>query len=78
MKSLINGFIKGFKDYGYGINLIVNTVLLSLIYFLGIGTVNLVARLKGKHFLDMKKERKTYWKEVNRSQNTMEKYRRQF
>ena len=80
LKQIINGFKKGFKEFGYNISLIINSALLTIVYFLGVGLTSLFAKLVRKHFLDMKLSRikKTYWSELNLEKQPIEEYYRQF
>ncbi len=68
-------FVKPFTDK---VNLVVNTVLLSIVYFIGVGFTSVSAKLVGKKFLKLEKENtNSYWidKEQN---NSKESYFRQF
>ncbi|MGV8141797.1 MAG: hypothetical protein ACP5NW_05135 [Candidatus Woesearchaeota archaeon] len=72
-------FLKGFKDFGVIITTIVNSILLSITYILGVGITSIIARASGKRFLDVKKEKKkTYWKDYNLKKEDKDKYYRQF
>jgi hypothetical protein len=74
------GIGEGFKEFGQNITLIVNTLLLFLVYILGVGLTSLAAKLFRKHFLDKKvsKKQKTYWKTLNLKKKNIETYYRQF
>ncbi len=78
MKQFLKGFQKGLKDFGHGITAIVNSVLLSIVYFIGAGITSMVAKITGKHFLDMKKRRESYWSDLNLKKKPKEDYYRQF
>lgn len=56
----------------------INTVLLSIVYFLGIGFVSIIAKIFRKKFLDLTvdKAKKTYWNDVEKK--SLEDYYRQF
>ena len=59
-----NKFFIGLKD-GFGaipkfIANVVNFILLSIVYFLGVGPVSVISKLIGKHFLDIKKTGSTW------------------
>lgn len=45
---------------------LINSILLSCVYFLGIGMTAIFARIKGKKFLSIEKnsKKKTYWKKI--------------
>ncbi len=88
--SSLRTFLKGCKDgmrlFGQNIALIVNTLLLIVVYALGVGLTSLIAKMAGKHFLEMelKKDRKkkggqkSYWQDLNLKKRPMEEYYRQF
>lgn len=80
----INEFITGFKEgqklFGEHIGIIINSILLSLVYFLGVGITSIFARIFGKHFLELNIDKglPTYWSELNLTKKSMEEYYRQF
>ncbi len=80
IKLFFKGFKKGVNSFGCKISIIVNSVLLSVVYLIGVGVTSLIAKVSGKHFLDMKisKSRETYWSELNLRKKTREEYYRQF
>ena len=77
MKDFIAGFKSGFKQFGHNISLIVNSVLLSFVYFVGVGLTSIISKIMKKHFLDLKRK-KSYWLDWNLSKKDMEEYYRQF
>jgi hypothetical protein len=50
-----------------------NFLLLNLAYFLGIGISSIIAKLAGKHFLEMKTKR-TNWQKYTKSKNLKKMY----
>ena len=80
MKEFIRGFKEGQKKFGHDISLIVNTILLSLVYFIGFGLTSILGKLGGKNFLDLKinKKAQTYWEDLNLFKRPIEEYYRQF
>ena len=80
MKSaFLKGIKEGFKDFSNLIVLVVNTVLLSVVYFIGVGLTSIFAKIAKKSFLDIKKtERETYWKDLDLKDESIDKYYRQF
>lgn len=68
-------FVKPFTDK---VNLVVNTILLSIVYFIGVGFTSVCAKLVGKKFLKLEKENvNSYW--IEKEQNNSKKsYFRQF
>ena len=58
---------------------IVNFVLLSIVYFVGIRIVSVSAKLFRKHFLELKKQnKKSNWNEHRLEKEPLEKYYRMF
>lgn len=80
LKQFFRGFKKGVKNFGHSISIIINSVLLSLVYLIGVGITSIFAKLFGKHFLDTKisKKKETYWSDLNLKKRPIEKYYRQF
>ena len=79
IKTFAKGFVAGFKSFGLTFSNGVNYVLLSAVYFFGVGFTSLTAKLLRKNFLDMSPaKRKSQW--VDRKENTesLEDYYRQF
>ncbi|MBN1502063.1 hypothetical protein JW930_00840 [Candidatus Woesearchaeota archaeon] len=74
------GFKKGSKAFGENISIIVNSLLLFIVYLIGVGIVSVIAKLSNKRFLDYqeKKSRDTYWSGLNLTQKPIEEYYRQF
>ena len=78
-KQFFNGFKKGLEQFGGNIGLIVNSVLLSVVYFLAVGVTAFFAKLARKHFLETKLSKKgTYWAELNLKKKKTEEYYKQF
>ena len=80
IKKFFTGFKKGMKDFSENINIIINSVLLSIVYIIGVGITSLVAKIFRKHFLHTKisKNTKTYWSELNLKKKQLKDYYRQF
>jgi hypothetical protein len=58
---------------------IVNFILLSLVYFIGVGLTSIIAKVLGKSFLDLgKKNKKSYWVTKEESKKKLEEYYKQF
>ncbi|MEK6939951.1 MAG: hypothetical protein AABX31_04440 [Nanoarchaeota archaeon] len=68
------------KQCGEKITVFVNTMLLLLVYFIGVGLTSLLARLLKKSFLELKPSKKTssYWIDLNLQKQEREKYYKQF
>lgn len=72
LKSILEGIAKLMSD-------IVNFLLLSAVYFAGIGSVSIIMRLFGRHFLELKMQnKKSNWHEYKVTKQPLEKYYRTF
>jgi hypothetical protein len=80
IKIFLKGIKNGQKLFGESIANIVNSILLSFVYFIGVGITFISAKVLDKHFLDSKldKSRESYWEELNLNKEKIEKYYRQF
>ncbi len=82
--NIIRDFLKGFKEgsklFGDNVAVIINSFFLTIIYFIGIGLTSIFMKISGKNFLDieMSKEKKSYWEDLNLAKGEMEGYYRQF
>jgi len=73
------GFKKGMGNFGHNIALIINTILLTFVYLIGVGLTSIFAKIVGKHFLEIKLSKKdSYWSDLNLKKKPIEKYYRQF
>lgn len=73
-------FKKGFLSLNRFITKITNCILLSIVYFFGIGFTSIIAKIFKKHFLKLKKSKdtKTYWVNLDLKKKSIEEYYRQF
>lgn len=80
MMKLLKDIQEGQKKFGEDIAMVVNTLMLSVVYFFGVGLTSIAAKLFKKRFLNLKKDDNaiTYWKDINLSKKNMEEYYRQF
>ena len=79
IKQFVKGFKKGMGNFGMNITLIINTILLSFVYLIGVGLTSIIAKIFGKHFLETKLSKKsTYWSNLNLKKKKFEEYYRQF
>lgn len=80
IKEFLNEFKHGQKLFAETIAVLINSFLLTLVYFIGIGLTSITAKIFKKQFLDMKISRKcnTYWEDLNLTKKPMEDYYRQF
>lgn len=79
-KIIFQGIKEGQKRFFEDIAVIINSILLSIAYFMGIGFTYLVSRVFHKRFLDTKieKNKNSYWEELNLQLKLREEYYRQF
>ena len=80
IKQLLKGFKRGLGLFGENISTIVNTLLLFVVYLIGIGLTSIFAKITGKVFLEMKLSSKvdTYWLDLNQKVKSDDEYYRQF
>lgn len=72
------GFKRGMSDFSHGIAEIVNSTLLSVVYFLGVGITSVIGKIAGKSFLDTRKnteEKASYWESIDLKKPLKEFYR---
>jgi hypothetical protein len=78
-KQFFSGFLNGFKNFSHIIINIVNFILLSIVYFVGIGPTSVVAKIARKNFLDLKKKKTdSYYTKKDIKKEPIENYYRQF
>lgn len=79
MKDFFKGFKEGFKEFGHNINMLVNAVLLTLVYVIGVGSTSVFARLVGKRFLMTETaDEESYWEDLDPEKKPMDEHYRQF
>jgi len=80
LKQFLKGLKEGQKKFGENLAIIINTLILSVAYFIGIGISSIFAKIFGKQFLDIKidKKAKTYWTKLNLTKKSKKEYYRQF
>ena len=73
-------FKEGQKSFGDSIAALINAILLSLVYFIGVGGTSIIAKIFGKHFLELKinKQSQTYWQDLNLNKERLEESYKQF
>lgn len=77
--SFFKGLKDGMKEFGGNISNLVNSILLSIVYFIGIGLTSIVAKIFKKQFLDTKlSDKKSYWLDLNLKKKNIREYFRQF
>lgn len=79
-RKFLKGFGQGARNFGQNLGAIINTVLLLIVYIIGVGVTSIVAKLFRKRFLEtrLSKERKTYWSDLGLGKKQIESYYRQF
>ena len=79
LKFHFAAFKKGISKFGQNISTLVNFMLLSLVYLLGVGFTSILSKLLKKNFLDTKiSNKKTYWSKLDLKKESIEKHMRQF
>ena len=79
IRLFIKGYKKGLEDFGGNISNIVNSVLLLIVYIIGVGITSIVAKIFKKNFLEMKISKKeTYWNDIDLNKKSKEDYYKQF
>ena len=78
--SFVKGFKKGMNTFGQAIALLVNTILLTFVYIVGIGITAVIAKIVRKKFLTLKpsKNAKSYWSDLNLKKRPIKEHYRQF
>jgi len=74
----MRGIWSGVKNFMNDINLLLVSILLLVVYFLGVGLTSIFAIIFKKHFLDKNKNLKTYWSDLNLKEKPLEEYYEQF
>ncbi|MFH1770958.1 MAG: hypothetical protein ABH828_05390 [archaeon] len=79
-KLFIKGIQKGIEYFGHNISLIVSSVLLFIVYIVGIGITSIFAKIVSKHFLELKtsKKKKSYWVNLDLKKGEKDDYYRLF
>ena len=80
LKQFLKGFKLGMEEFGSNIAIIINSILISIVYLIGVGFTSIIAKLSGKHFLETKTsiKKKSYWSELNLKKKPIGDYYRQF
>lgn len=79
IKQVFLGFKQGIKKFGFVISKVINYLLLSFVYIIGVGFTSIIAKLSGKQFLDVNNSKKnSYWTDLKLKKKTLEQHYRQF
>ena len=73
-------FKGGQKAFGENIAAIINSILLTVVFFIGVGSTSIIAKIFNKHFLSLETDEKakTYWEKLNLKTESVDKHYRQF
>ncbi len=63
--NFLAGYKEGFLLFGKTLSNLIHIILLSLIYFIGVGLTSIICRLRGKKFLELKQDKNkiSYWED---------------
>jgi large-conductance mechanosensitive channel len=78
IKKIFSEFMEGSKIFGELISAFINFLLLSFVYFIGIGLTSMFAKILRKRFIDENMNKKSYWEELNLTTKSVKEYYRQF
>lgn len=80
LKKIGKEFNSGQKEFGEDIARIINSMLLTVVYFLGVGLAWIMVKFNKTHVLDKETDpkAKTYWKDLNLTVKSIKEYYRQF
>lgn len=68
---------KGMKEFGETISTLTNTILLTLVYIIGVGITSIIARIVNKKFMKLETiTKETYWENIEEKKDN--DYYRQF
>ena len=80
IQLILKSLKKGMQNFGHDITIIINSTLLLIAYFIGIGITSIFSKLFKKQFLETKisKKEDTYWSDLNLKKQVIDNYYRQF
>ena len=80
LKKFIFGIKEGQKLFGETIAIVINSLLLTIAYFIGVGITFIMLKISKIKLMDLTfdKESKTYWSDLNLSKKPIGEYYRQF
>ena len=78
IKKIFEELMEGSKMFGELISAIINLLLLSFVYFIGVGLTSIFAKIWGKKFIDDKTAKDSYWEKLNLATQPFKEYYRQF
>ncbi|QQG39505.1 MAG: hypothetical protein HYS81_03930 [Candidatus Aenigmatarchaeota archaeon] len=78
-KEFATGFKSGFQGFGHFVSDVVNFVLLTFVWLIGIGPASVLGKFTGKKFLDMELVmRESYWVAYVVKTEPLESYEKQY
>ncbi|MAE13466.1 hypothetical protein CMO92_02790 [Candidatus Woesearchaeota archaeon] len=79
-KQFWKGFTSGMALFGHTISTLVNSILLTFVYVVGVGLSSLFVRISGKRLVQKRisKKAKSYWSNLSTKKRPLEEYYRQF
>jgi hypothetical protein len=79
-KQFGKGCRQGMKRFGQTISIIINSVLLTIVYVVGVGLTAVIAKVARKHFLEKKflPGSSSYWSDLRLGKKDIKEYYRQF
>ena len=80
IKRFFRKFKKIIHNIGQTLSTIINSALLFIVYFIGVGFTSIFAKAFGKKFLKTKilKKQKSYWSDLNLKKKPIQEFYRQF
>lgn len=80
VKVIIKHFLEGMRKFSNNLIIIINSLLLLIVYFIGVGIVAILSKISGKKFLQTKpdKDKISYWQNLNLKKRPIQEYYRQF
>jgi len=80
LNEFFSNLKKGQKEFGEDMGVIINSILLTVVYLIGAGFTFIISKLSRKRFLDLNinRDKKSYWEDLNLGTKKMEEYYRQF
>jgi len=64
MKGFLSGFKEGMAAFGELVATVVNTVLLSIVYAIGVGMTKVIALVQGRRLLEKELGEESYWEDL--------------
>lgn len=78
-RQFLKGFKKGFHEFNNNTALVINFVLLTFIYFIGVGMSFILVKISRKRFLHIEQSNSfSYWNDLDLKTKPLEEYYRQF